>query len=108
MKIALAQINPTVGALKDNCAKIKNIINKYSKNCELIVFPEMVLTGYPPQDLLLDPSFIINAKSSLDKLASLSCDTPVIIGTIRKCGSKLYNTAAIIQNGKIQAFRDKN
>ena len=107
MKITLAQINPTVGALRDNCAKIKEIIDAYSSKSDIIVFPEMVLTGYPPQDLLLDHSFVNNAGNLLDELANSSRDTPVVIGTIRQSESKLYNTAAVIQNGKIQAYRDK-
>ena len=57
MKITLAQINPTVGALGDNYLKIKEIIDTYSNKSDIIVFPEMVLTGYPPQDVLLDSSF---------------------------------------------------
>ena len=60
MKIALAQINPTVGALSENSRKIEEIIQGYSSKCDLIVFPEMCLTGYPPQDLLMDSSFIEN------------------------------------------------
>ena len=58
MKIALAQINPTVGALSGNSQKIIEIINENSSKCDLIIFPEMCLPGYPPQDLLLDPNFI--------------------------------------------------
>ena len=54
MKVALAQINPTVGALSSNSEKIINIIQKFSSKCDLLIFPEMCLTGYPPQDLLLD------------------------------------------------------
>ena len=58
MKVVLAQINPTVGALSSNSEKISRIIQEYSSKCDLIVFPEMCLTGYPPQDLLLDEAFI--------------------------------------------------
>ena len=58
MKVVLAQINPTVGALDANSEKIKGIIQDYTSQCDLIIFPEMVLTGYPPQDLLLDYTFI--------------------------------------------------
>ena len=58
MKVVLAQINPTVGALENNSHKISEIIQKYSHKCDMIIFPEMVLTGYPPQDLLLDNLFL--------------------------------------------------
>ena len=67
MKITLAQINPTVGALRENCSKIKEIMDRYSSECDIIVFPEMVLTGYPPQDLLLDKSFLVSAERSLGR-----------------------------------------
>ena len=58
MKIALEQINPTVGALLNNAKKISTIIKEHSSKCDLIIFPEMSLTGYAPQDLLLDNVFI--------------------------------------------------
>ena len=61
MQVALAQINPTVGALSSNSQKIIEVIKKNSSKCDLIIFPEMCLTGYPPQDLLLDHSFIDRA-----------------------------------------------
>ena len=84
MKILLAQINPIVGALSYNVQKIIDIINKNSFNCDLIVFPEMCLTGYPPQDLLLDNSFINKAKYELNRIVEFVGETPVIIGTVRK------------------------
>ena len=103
MKIALAQINPTVGALSDNSDKIFKIIQEYSSQCDLIVFPEMCLTGYPPQDLLLDEAFIKKASKSLEEIASGVKNTPVILGTIRKENDALYNTAAVLENGEVVA-----
>ncbi|SVA14787.1 uncharacterized protein METZ01_LOCUS67641, partial [marine metagenome] len=52
VKVVLAQINPTVGSLKNNAQRIIEIIREYTLKCDLIIFPEMALTGYPPQDLL--------------------------------------------------------
>ena len=69
MKVALAQINPTVGALDSNSRKIGKIIQEYSSKCDLIVFPEMCLTGYPPQDLLIDTAFIANTAKVLKNIA---------------------------------------
>ena len=67
MTIALCQINPTVGAIKQNK---QLILDRYSKavglGAELVVFPELVLIGYPPQDLLLRKQFIKNAQIALD------------------------------------------
>ena len=107
MKIALTQINPTVGALEYNAEKISRIIKNYSSKADLIVFPEMSLTGYPPQDLLLDNGFIAKALDTLKKVSQCVKETPVILGTIRKDKNALYNTAAMLKNGGILAYRDK-
>ena len=107
MKIALAQINPTVGALDNNSRKIEEIIQEYSPKCDLIVFPEMCLTGYPPQDLLMDTAFIAKTAEALKNIADKVQETPVILGTIRQVEDKLFNTAAVLHNGQISAFRDK-
>ncbi len=80
----MAQINPTVGALNGNSRKIEEIIQEYSPKCDLIVFPEMCLTGYPPQDLLLDASFIEKSAEALKNIAAKVQETPVILGTIRQ------------------------
>ena len=107
MKVVLAQINPTVGALDANSEKIKEIIREYTSQCDLIIFPEMVLTGYPPQDLLLDESFIQKTQNALDVIAASVKSTAVIVGSIRKESHTLYNTAAVIQDGSIISYRDK-
>ena len=107
MKIALAQINPTVGALDRNSRKIEEIIQEHSPKCDLIVFPEMCLTGYPPQDLLMDAAFIAKTAEALEDIADKVQGTPVILGTIRQVEDKLFNTAAVLQNGKVIVYRDK-
>ena len=107
MKVALAQINPTVGALDNNSRKIIEIIRQYSDKCDIIIFPEMVLTGYPPQDLLLDDRFILKTQKILEEIAASAVATSVIVGTIRQEGNKLFNTGAILQYGAVIAYRDK-
>jgi len=107
VKIVLAQINPTVGALKSNAQKIIEIIREYTLQCDLIVFPEMALTGYPPQDLLLDESFIHKTEEVLNGIASSVNSTVVILGAVRKENHNLYNTAVVIQDGSVIAYRDK-
>ena len=73
MKIALCQINPTVGAIKQNK---ELILKKYQEainlGAELIVFPELALIGYPPQDLLLRNKFINNAEIALDEIEAVN------------------------------------
>ena len=107
MKVALAQINPTVGALDNNSRKIEEIIQEYSPKCDLIIFPEMCLTGYPPQDLLMDTAFLARTAEALKNIAAKVQATPVILGTIRQEEDKLFNTAVVLHNGQISAFRDK-
>ena len=107
MKITLAQINPTVGALSSNSRKITEIIQEYSSKCDLIIFPEMCLTGYPPQDLLLDKTFIEETDVTLKTIAANVQSAPVILGTIRQEENKLFNTAAVLHNGQVITFRDK-
>ena len=107
MKVVLAQINPTVGALSDNTQKIIEIIKDYSAKCDLIIFPEMCLTGYPPQDLLIETVFIEKTADALKNIMVNVQATPVIIGTIRQEEDKLFNTAVVLQNGEVIACCDK-
>jgi len=107
VKVALCQINPTVGALQNNAKKIIEIIREYTPKCDLIIFPEMVLTGYPPQDLLLDDTFIQKTQEVLNTIALSINSTAVIIGSIYKEKKNLYNAAVVIQDGSIIGYRYK-
>ena len=107
MKVAICQINPTVGALQSNAKKIIEIIREYTPKCDLIIFPEMVLTGYPPQDLLLDDTFIQKTQEVLNTIALSINSTAVIIGSIYKEKKNLYNAAVVIQDGSIIGYRYK-
>ncbi|MDP6853782.1 MAG: NAD+ synthase [Candidatus Marinimicrobia bacterium] len=106
MQIALCQINPIVGALQSNADKIIGIIEKYSAQCDLLIFPELVLTGYPPQDLLADSQFIAHTEATLKRIASIT-STAVIVGTVRREGAVIFNSAALMQNGMVVTYRDK-
>ena len=101
MKIALCQINPTVGAIKQNK---QLILDRYSKavglGAELVVFPELVLIGYPPQDLLLRKQFIKNAQIALDEIANQST-TPIILGSTLAENDNLYNCSFVCANGQV-------
>ena len=101
MKIALCQINPTVGAIKQNK---ELILKKYQEainlGAELIVFPELALIGYPPQDLLLRNKFINNAAVALDEIAKQST-IPIIVGSTLVENDQLYNCSYICANGQI-------
>ncbi len=106
MKIALLQINPIVGDLDGNIAKIKEFANK-AKRADLIVTSELALLGYPPRDLLLYPDFIAAAWKSLQILAK---DTkslpPILVGTAvinkNRTGRPLSNVACLINKGRVE------
>ena len=107
MKIALCQINTTVGALDYNKEKILRYYSKsINLNPEIVVFPELTVTGYPPQDLLLENGFVDDNLVALNEIAMQST-IPIIIGFVRKENGRLYNSAALCQDGKIVNTYDK-
>jgi len=109
MKITLAQLNPTIGDLDGNILKIKQSLDIAQKHqSELIVFPELFLTGYPPRDLLLKPWFLDAVCKKIDQLISLSLAHPdigILVGapsrTHKKTGCGLYNSALLIDKGQV-------
>ena len=108
MKIAICQINSLVGGCKENT---ENILNKYSKslilNPDIVVFPELSITGYPPQDLLFNKDFVKYNMECTEKIGRRST-TPIIFGFVRiDDKGKLYNSAAICYNGAVQDTYDK-
>ncbi len=104
MQIAVIQFNPTVGALLENRIKILKHIEK--SEADLILFPELALCGYPPEDLVLLPDFVKAAEHELDLIAKATKKT-VVLGTIREEEKLLYNCAAILKDGKIVGYQDK-
>ena len=107
MIIALSQFNSTVGSLNSNADLIQNIIRKSRDQADILVFPEMALTGYPTKDLLFDVDFIQSANNALLEISKNVFGIVVLLGTVRVENNKLYNTVAVIQSGKIIGFRDK-
>jgi len=103
IKIALAQINPTVGAIEKNCAKIIDYINKAKKEkVDLIVFPELALVGYPPEDLLLKKHFIEKNKKYLEIIRRKVSGISVLVGFVDEEKKSIYNSCALIQDQKIK------
>ena len=106
MKIAAAQVNPTVGDIPGNVQKILQGIGRAKElGAQLVVFPELCLTGYPPRDLLERPWFIDQNIDALGELASKVKDISVLVGFVEKNlsaeGKSLYNAAALLENGEI-------
>ncbi|MEG4588486.1 NAD+ synthase [Microcoleus sp. MOSTC5] len=111
MKIAIAQLNPTIGDIFGN----SNLILEAAKKAEveganLLLTPELSLIGYPPRDLLIDPSFIAAAGAQLQQLAqALPPELAVIVGTavpnadgVKLGGKPLFNSAVLLQNGAVK------
>lgn len=111
MRVLLAQLNPTVGDLEGNLVKILSAIAYgKDKNAQIVLCPELALTGYPPDDFLLLPHFIDGVEASLQKIIQASQNIAVVVGLPRRnsIGEKyLYNSAAIIENGVLLGFQDK-
>jgi len=101
IRIAIAQINPTVGDLKGNAKKIISYIKKAKRqNVDIIAFPELAITGYPPEDLLLKPQFIEDNNAALDMVKQTVMGITAIVGFV-DTGESIFNAAAIISNGKV-------
>ena len=100
LRIGLAQINPTVGDLDGNIARIRAWIERArALGVDLLAFPEMVVPGYPPEDLLLKPAFIQGCIDRTRDLAGDSRGMTVVVGTLERDGD-LYNSAAILHDGR--------
>src|SRR5204862_3395177 len=101
LRIALAQMNATVGDLPGNRDKIIEIIRcAAQQGAELVAFPELALTGYPPEDLLLKPSFIRDNLAALEEIARATEDIVAIVGCIDR-DDDIFNAAAVLYRGKV-------
>jgi len=101
LRIALAQINPTVGDLRGNvekCIAYMRDARKYG--AEMVVFPELCITGYPPEDLLLKPQFVSDNLKALDKVREATTGIVAIVGFVDR-NEDIYNAAAVISNKRV-------
>jgi len=105
LRIALAQVNPTVGDLAANAALVRqNVAAAQSAGAHIVVFPEMVLTGYPVEDLALRPSFQSASQSAIAELANeLTGEIVAIVGYLDQVNGAPQNMVAVISGGEIKA-----
>ncbi len=101
LRLALAQVNGLVGGFKANAEKVKSTCAQARKmGADVVLFPELVLTGYPPEDLLFKKSFIENCRETLKKLAPFTRGLTAVIGFAEQKGKHLYNSSALMCDGK--------
>jgi NAD+ synthase/NAD+ synthase (glutamine-hydrolysing) len=114
MRIALAQINSTVGDLSGNADKIVSFSRRAADmGADVVVFPELALNGYPPRDLVEKPSFMERTEIELDRLTgeTAALDTAIVVGYVGRAdasaGKAVTNSAAVIKSGRIGFRQDK-
>ncbi len=107
MRLALAQINPTVGDMDGNRALILSRLDEArAARADLALFPELAVTGYPPEDLLLRPGFVRAARRSLQEIAAATEGVAALVGTPHFDGD-LYNACAVCADGEVKAVYRK-
>lgn len=109
LSISIAQINAVVGDLQANTAAIITAIRRAREAVEdIVVFPELALSGYPPEDLLLRPQFLRDCRAKLDEIAAKTKDVTAIVGFPELSGEgELYNSAALLSDGVVAAIYRK-
>jgi len=112
MRVFVAQINQTIGDLEGNTARILSALKRAKeKKADIVLFPELALSGYFPDDLLLDPAFIDAIWEKLEVIRPATAGLFVVVGLPRwnpnKKEKPLYNSAAVFENGKLLGFKNK-
>ena len=113
MKIALGQINPTVGDFSGNATKIVDFSRRAkTAGAGLIMFPELAISGYPPRDLVERPAFVARSQESLDHIAARTNGIAVICGLVTpalaETGKSVMNSAALTKDGKVVFVQSKS
>jgi NAD+ synthase (glutamine-hydrolysing) len=108
LRLALCQINATVGDLTGNARRIRAGIEAAKRTgAELVLFPELALTGYPPEDLLLREHFLADTGAQLERLASAAEGIVAIVGFPERANGNVYNSAAVLAGGVVHSIYRK-
>src|SRR2546423_2075194 len=109
LRVALAQINSTVGDIPGNATKIREWIGRArDEGAQLVLFPELALTGYPPEDLLLKTHFVDAAGAALEELARATEDGDIVVLVgFPERRDDVYNACAVLAEGRVQAIYRK-
>jgi NAD+ synthase (glutamine-hydrolysing) len=107
VRIALAQVNPTVGDLTGNASLVIDGIERArDMGVDIVCFPELVITGYPPEDLVLKPSFVRDNLAQLDFITRATKGISAVVGFVDEEGD-IYNAAAFLHDGEVKAVYHK-
>jgi NAD+ synthase (glutamine-hydrolysing) len=108
LRLALCQMNATVGDIAGNAARIRDGVDRArAAAADLVLFGELALTGYPPEDLLLREHFLADAQTALTELAADTHGVVAIVGFPELADGRVYNAAAVLADGAIQAIYRK-
>ncbi len=104
LRIALAQFDFPVGAVKQNTARIVEMIAaaRDEYGADIVLFPELAVSGYPPEDLLIRPSFLRDCAEAIERIATETTGIAAIVGWPQAAGSVVYNAASVLRNGKVE------
>ena len=108
IRVALAQVNPAVGAVSANVADMKTAVARARRaGADLVCFPELSVCGYPPEDLLLRPQFLARCEEGVHDLARRNGDLIAVVGWPRRGEDTLHNAAGVLADGRVAAVYDK-
>jgi len=105
LRIAMAQFDFPVGAVRQNAERIVAMIAQARDEYEadVVLFPELAISGYPPEDLLMRPSFLADCEAALREVAQAATGIVAVVGWPESAGSILYNSASVLRDGKVEA-----
>ncbi|MEX0665023.1 MAG: NAD+ synthase [Acidimicrobiia bacterium] len=102
LRVAAAQLNLVVGDLEGNVARVLETHERAEQEgCDLVAFPELAVSGYPPEDLLLRPAFVAQSVEALEKVAARTGRAAAVVGFPEQDGDRLYNAAAVCAGGSV-------